>query len=348
MAMDFAGSATSDTLPDTDSNPSGDWQQQLARAITEPQQLLQYLQLDAQHFGDFSAASRQFSIRVPHAYLRKIRPGEADDPLLLQIMAQAEESHQVAGFKQDPVGDLQASQAPGLLHKYPGRVLLITTGACAVHCRYCFRRHFPYAQQQAGRDQWQSALDYIRAEQSIEEVILSGGDPLVLSDHRLSMLIEQLQAIPHISRLRLHSRLPVVLPDRITDRLIEILASSRFDTALVIHANHASEIAADETRVLRKLQAAGILLLNQAVLLKGINHRLEQQQALSRALFSAGVLPYYLHLLDSVQGAAHFDVGLQQANQLMEQLRASMPGFLVPRLVREIEGEQSKTPANEL
>ncbi len=348
MAMDFAESTTMHSPPDANSTPFTDWQQQLARAITEPQQLLQYLQLDARHFGDFSAASQQFSIKVPHAYLRKIRPGDARDPLLLQIMAQAAESLEVAGFKQDPVGDLQASRVPGLLHKYPGRVLLITTAACAVHCRYCFRRHFPYAQQQAGRDQWQSALDYIRAEPSIEEVILSGGDPLVLSDERLATLIDQLQAIPHISRLRLHSRLPVVLPDRITDRLIQLLANSRFDTVLVIHSNHANEIAADETRVLRKLQAAGILLLNQAVLLKGINHRPEQQQALSKALFSAGVLPYYLHLLDPVEGAAHFDVSLQQANDLMDQLRASLPGFLLPRLVREIEGEQSKTPANEL
>lgn len=348
MAMDFAESATSNSSPGTDSSLSADWQQQLARAITEPRQLLEQLGLAADTFGDFSAASRQFSIKLPHAYLRKIRPGDARDPLLLQIMAQAAESRVITGFRQDPVGDLQASRAPGLLHKYLGRVLLITTGACAVHCRYCFRRHFPYAEQQAGRDQWQSALDYIRADQSIEEVILSGGDPLVLSDERLASLVNQLQTIPHLRRLRLHSRLPVVLPDRITDRLVEILAGSRFDTALVIHANHANEIAADEAHVLRKLQAAGVLLLNQAVLLKGINHHPEQQQALSKTLFSAGVLPYYLHLLDPVQGAAHFDVSLQQANQLMEQLRASLPGFLVPRLVREIEGEQSKTPANEL
>lgn len=348
MAMDFAESATPNNSLDTDSSLSADWQQQLARAITEPRQLLEQLGLAADTFGDFSAASRQFSIKLPHAYLRKIRPGDARDPLLLQIMAQAAESRVIAGFRHDPVGDLQASRAPGLLHKYPGRVLLITTGACAVHCRYCFRRHFPYAEQQAGRDQWQSALDYIRADQSIEEVILSGGDPLVLSDERLASLVNQLQTIPHLRRLRLHSRLPVVLPDRITDRLVEILAGSRFDTALVIHANHANEIAADEAHVLRKLQAAGVLLLNQAVLLKGINHHPEQQQALSKTLFSAGVLPYYLHLLDPVQGSAHFDVSLQQARQLMEQLRASLPGFLVPRLVREIEGEQSKTPANEL
>ena len=348
MAMDFARSPDMARLQDADHSPSADWQQQLARAITEPQQLLHYLKLDADAFGDFSAASQQFSIKVPHAYLRKITPGDTRDPLLLQIMAQAAESHRVAGFKQDPVGDLQSSRAPGLLHKYHGRVLLITTAACAVHCRYCFRRHFPYAEQQAGRDQWQSALDYIRRDDSIEEVILSGGDPLVLSDERLATLVGALETIPHLSRLRLHSRLPVVLPDRITDHLVDLLASNRLDTALVLHANHANEIAADETRVLRKLQSAGILLLNQAVLLKGINHQLEQQQALGKALFSAGVLPYYLHLLDPVEGAAHFDVSLQQANVLMTQLRASLPGFLLPRLVREIEGKQSKTPANEL
>lgn len=332
------------SLPDSRPN----WQQQLAQAITEPSQLLQHLHLPSTLFPDNSTAQQQFSLKVPHAYMQKMQAGKADDPLLLQIMSQAKEMLPVEGYTTDPVGDLKASKTPGLLHKYHGRVLLITTAVCAVHCRYCFRRHFPYSEKQAGRDQWAQAINYIRNDQSIKEVILSGGDPLVLSDDRLAALITQLESIPHISRLRLHSRLPVVLPDRITDRLIKRLAASRFNVCLVIHANHANEITKIEINALKKLQHAGIHLLNQAVLLNGINHRIDDQVALCESLYSAGVLPYYLHLLDSVQGAAHFNVSLKDASELINQMRKQLPGFLVPRLVREISGEMSKTPANEL
>ena len=324
------------------------WQQQLAQASIEPQSLLKILGLNPDAFGDFLSAHKQFSLKVPQAYINKIQTNTPDDPLLLQIMAQSHELLPADGYNTDPVGDIDASQTPGLLHKYHGRVLLITTAACAIHCRYCFRRHFPYQQQQAARDDWQDALRYIQKDNSIEEVILSGGDPLVLSDNKLDSLISQLEAIPHLSRLRIHSRLPVVLPDRITDGLVNRLSASRFNVCLVIHANHANEIGEAEVKVLRRLQRAGIHLLNQAVLLQGINHTLSDQIALSNALYSAGVLPYYLHLLDPVQGAAHFEVDEKHSSELISGMRSKLPGFLVPKLVREIAGEDSKTPANEL
>ena len=324
------------------------WQQQLAQASIEPQSLLKTLGLNPDEFGDFLSAHKQFSLKVPQAYINKIQTHTPDDPLLLQIMTQSQELLPADGYNTDPVGDIDASQTPGLLHKYHGRVLLIATAACAIHCRYCFRRHFPYQQQQAARDDWQDALHYINENDSIEEVILSGGDPLVLSDDKLDSLISQLEAIPHLSRLRIHSRLPVVLPDRITDDLVNRLSTCRFNVCLVIHANHANEIGEAEVKVLRRLQYAGIHLLNQAVLLKGINHTLSDQVALSNALYSAGVLPYYLHLLDPVQGAAHFEVDDKDSSELITGMRRKLPGFLVPKLVREIAGEDSKTPANEL
>lgn len=330
------------------SSPQSSWQQQLAQATITPQSLLKTLGLNSNEFGDFLSAHQQFSLKVPQAYLDKIQSHTPDDPLLLQIMTQSQEMLPVDGYNTDPVGDIDSSQTPGLLHKYHGRVLLITTAACAIHCRYCFRRHFPYPQQQAARDDWQDALHYIKHNGSIEEVILSGGDPLVLSDNKLDALISQLEAIPHLSRLRIHSRLPVVLPDRITDDLVNRLSSSRFNICLVIHANHANEITKAEEKVLRKLQYAGIHLLNQAVLLKGVNHLLSEQIALSNRLYSAGVLPYYLHLLDPVQGAAHFEVGKKDASRLISEMRNKLPGFLVPKLVLEIAGENSKTPVNEL
>ena len=324
------------------------WQQQLSQAVTEPDKLLQILNLDSDLFPFYADANQQFSLKVPHAYINKIHKGNAQDPLLLQIMTQSQEMLPSENYHTDPVGDLDANKTPGLLHKYNGRVLLITTGACAVHCRYCFRRHFPYQQQQAGREQWSQAINYIQHDKSIKEVILSGGDPLVLSDEKLDNLITQLENIPHVTRLRLHSRLPVVLPDRITDKLAKRLSVSRFNVCLVIHANHANEISSNEIKALIKLKQAGVHLLNQAVLLKNVNHNINDQINLSETLYNAGVLPYYLHLLDPVQGAAHFEVKLGDALSLMTQMQNRLPGFLVPKLVREIAGEMSKTPANEL
>jgi EF-P beta-lysylation protein EpmB len=324
------------------------WQQQLSQAITTPAELLSTLHIKPEDCPDYMEICNQFNLKVPRAYVNKMQPGNPHDPLFLQVMTRSQEMLSVDGYGTDPVGDLSSNKTPGLLHKYHGRVLLITTGACAVHCRYCFRRHFPYSEQLAGREQWSQAIAYIQQDRSIKEVILSGGDPLVLSDNKLDTLITQLENIPHISRLRIHSRLPVVLPDRITDRLVDRLASSRFNVCLVIHANHANEIGPAEFNALNRLKQAGILLLNQAVLLHGINQLVEDQVNLSESLYNAGVLPYYLHLLDPVQGAAHFDVQKEVGISLITQLQNQLPGFLVPRLVREIAGEMSKIPANEL
>ncbi len=320
------------------------WQQQLARTITDPGELLERLSVDADHFAGAAAAAMDFPVRVTTDYLSKIRPGDPRDPLLLQIMADAAELRASPGFSRDPVGDLATSPLPGLLHKYPGRVLLVTTGACAIHCRYCFRRHFPYTENQPARQRWRPALEYIRENAGISEVILSGGDPLMLSDRLLEELIGHLQTIPHLKRLRIHSRLPIVLPDRLTHGLVELLGDTRLQCSLVIHANHKNEIADADLPGLHRLASAGISLLNQAVLLRGINNTVDAQAELSERLFEARVLPYYLHLLDPVQGAAHFNVETTEAVEIMQKLRDRLPGYLVPRLVREIAGKKSKTP----
>ncbi|MDH5484081.1 MAG: EF-P beta-lysylation protein EpmB [Gammaproteobacteria bacterium] len=338
----------SNSISPLDAESHFGWQQQLAQAITDPLQLLEMLAIDALHFPQCQQASEDFQLKVPQHYINKIEPGNPHDPLLKQVMASAPEVRAVTGFERDPVGDLAAMAAPGLLHKYQGRVLLVTTGACAVHCRYCFRRHFPYSQQPAARNNWQDALDYIRRDSSIHEVILSGGDPLVLSNGKLTPLLLAINDIPHVEQLRLHTRLPVMIPQRIDDSLLNLLKSLRLQTCMVIHANHAAEIADDEIDVLHKLRAAGITLLNQSVLLKGINDSTGALNQLSKRLYHAGVLPYYLHLLDRVEGAAHFEVNEADAIALMQQLRQELPGYLLPRLVREIQGKKSKIPVFEL
>jgi len=320
------------------------WQSQLAQAITNPLQLLQILGIDAALFPQCTQAHQSFQLKVPQCYLAKIQPGDPTDPLLIQVMANAIELAPAEGFTHDPVGDLNAVRTPGLLHKYTGRVLLITTSACAIHCRYCFRRHFPYEAQQPARQHWQAALHYIRTHQDITEVILSGGDPLSLSDQKLAELITELDTLPHLKRLRIHSRIPVVLPARITPDFITVLAQSRLQTCMVIHANHAHELGEPEQLVLAQLKQAGIMLLNQSVLLKNVNDSAATLVALSERLYECGVLPYYLHLLDAVAGAQHFDVREAEAIAIMNDVRASLPGYLVPRLVRESAGENSKTP----
>lgn len=327
---------------------SNNWQQQLAESITDPQELLSLLQLSPEDFPDCHLASEDFQLRVTRAFAAKMKPGDRYDPLLLQVMTNSAERNLVAGFHSDPVGDLDAMPVPGLLHKYQGRVLLITTGACAIHCRYCFRRHFPYNDNHPGRNDWQQALDYIRQRNDIHEVILSGGDPLVLSDQKLDKLIQAIAGIPHIKRLRIHSRLPVVLPDRITPEMLNLFSQTRLNVCMVIHANHAREITATEASILEKLHYAGVTLLNQCVLLKDINDSLAAQIDLSETLFRHKVLPYYLHLLDPVQGAAHFHVDANIATHLIQKLQCRLPGYLVPRLVVEIPGECSKIPVNKL
>jgi len=317
------------------------WQQELARGFRHPAELLSALGIPADHpallFED-----RAFPLRVPASFVRRMERGNPDDPLLNQVLPRKIEYHATPGYGADPVGDGQAMPIPGLLHKYSGRVLLVLTGACAIHCRYCFRRHFPYGS--ANPRNWNEALGYVAADSSIEEVILSGGDPLTLSDARLGNLVNRLEKIGHIKRLRIHTRLPVVLPARIDTDLLEWLTQYRLHKVMVIHANHPHEINHEVSVALARLKQAGATLLNQSVLLKGINDDAAVLADLSERLFDSGVLPYYLHQLDKVQGAAHFAVSDAQANDIHQKLMACLPGYLVPRLVREEAGTGYKEP----
>ena len=327
---------------------TSNWQKSLAEAVRDPAELLQLLKLPATLLPAAQKAAGLFPLRVPRSFLARMTAGDAMDPLLLQVLPlHLELVEQPQDFTDDPVGDLEAMPIPGLLHKYQGRVLLITTAACAIHCRYCFRRHYPYQDAHNRPEFWQPALDYIKSDESIVEIILSGGDPLSLSNERLASLFEQLGDIPHLKRLRIHSRYPVVLPERIDKGLLALLASSHLQTIMVIHCNHAQELGAEVRESFKLLTSGGCSLLNQAVLLKGINDCADTLKALSEGLFEAGVLPYYLHQLDKVSGAAHFAVDHKQAIEIERKLRQVLPGYLVPRLVTEQAGMPSKLPLAE-
>jgi EF-P beta-lysylation protein EpmB len=320
------------------------WQTDMAEAVRDPRELLALLDLDPGLLEPAQRAAAAFPLRVPRAFLARMRKGDPADPLLRQVLPLGAELEDVAGYVRDPVGDMPSVAAKGLLHKYRGRVLLITTGACGVHCRYCFRRHFPYSEENARSGEWQEALDYLKGDASIHEVILSGGDPLALSDERLAALVRSLEGIPHIKRLRLHTRQPVVLPSRVDDALLTWLRACRLQKVVVLHTNHAREIDPAVVAACRQLREAGATLLNQTVLLRGVNDSADALSELSEALFAAQVLPYYLNLLDPVAGSAHFDVPEAEALDLMGRLRARLPGYLVPKLVREVPGAPSKMP----
>ena len=316
------------------------WKQALSNAITSPAALLEQLGLSAA-LSEKTDMQSGFRCRVPKAYLDKMQAGDSNDPLLRQVLPLAEEN--LPQGLRDPVGDLAAMAHDGLLHKYPARALLITTGACAVHCRYCFRRHYPYAEASYTPAAMDKTLDYLERHPDIDEVILSGGDPLVLDDEKLQQLVTALEGVSTVTTLRIHTRLPVVLPSRITTELTGLLANSRFRVTLVIHANHANELMQEEQRVLKQLHLAGVTLLNQSVLLKGVNDTASALMALSRRLHACYTLPYYLHMLDPVQGAMHFDCPQKTALEIIQTLREQLPGYLVPKLVREIPGNRSKT-----
>jgi EF-P beta-lysylation protein EpmB len=318
------------------------WQQLLAEAIRTPEQLCEILGLDPAAIS--TAAHTSFPLRVPRGYVARMRRGDPRDPLLLQVLPGAAETEIVRGYTTDPVGDLASRAATGLLHKYEGRALIVSTGACAVHCRYCFRRHFPYSEESALQQGWSRALARLRIDTSIGEVILSGGDPLSLSDRRLADLTRELEKLPHFRRLRLHTRYPVVLPERIDAGLLRWLSDLRAQKVVVIHANHAQEIDRHVGQACAALRAAGATVLNQSVLLAGVNDSVDALANLSEALFSIQVLPYYLHMLDKVQGAAHFEVREARARMLHRQLVQCLPGYLVPKLVRETRGEAAKSP----
>ena len=317
------------------------WQQELAEAITTPQELAAALGLRPEALAGAHEAGESFRLRVPRSFVARMRPGDLDDPLLRQVLPGAAELADEAGYVADPVGERSSMRAPGLLQKYRGRALLITTQACAVHCRYCFRRDFPY-EQQSDVPRWSEALAEIAADRSLEEIILSGGDPLSLSNARLESLTRALAAIPHVRRIRVHTRQPVVLPSRVDDGLLHWLRTSTLPIVVVLHVNHPNELDAELAAACLKLRATGVTLLNQSVLLAGVNDDVEVLSELSLRLFEAGALPYYLHALDPVRGAAHFAVDDERARALAGQLAARLPGYLVPRLVREVAGAPAK------
>lgn len=326
-------------VPLTDLDAVPRWQQAQADLITDPEELRRLLQLEHLPWADSG-----FPLRVPRDYVARMQPGDAADPLLRQVLNSREELAEVAGFTTDPLAEAVHTPVPGVLHKYHGRVLLVVTGACAVHCRYCFRRHFPYQEHLPTRDRLDEALAWLAEQTDVSEVILSGGDPLSLSDRRFGQLLERLAALPHLRRLRVHSRLPLVIHGRVTDALLAQLGDPRWRSVLVLHANHAHELSpqlADEVAALRRV---GVTVLNQAVLLRGVNDSVAAQEQLAMSLFDHGVLPYYLHQLDAVAGAAHFAVPDADAVALHDALRARLSGYLLPRLVRELPGDHSKTP----
>jgi len=325
------------------SSPAPGWRELWRDAITDPVELLQAVGLGGR--ADLLPPDDAgFALRVPRGFVARMRRNDPFDPLLLQVLPQLAEHDQAEGFTLDAVGDMASKAGHGVLHKYDGRALLIASGSCAINCRYCFRRHFPYGEEIAAASQWHEALAHVKADPSIRELILSGGDPLALATHKLEELIRSLADLPHIIRLRIHSRLPVVLPERVDDAFIGWLTAVPLQKVVVLHANHANELDASVDAACARLRAAGATVLNQSVLLRGINDDADTLAELSERLFAAGVLPYYLHQLDRVQGAAHFEVDDKRALALMEALRARLPGYLVPRLVREVGGDASKRP----
>ena len=324
--------------PDTESS----WREEVRTAVRDARQLCLRLGLPADLAAGAEGGARDFPVFVPPSFLARIRPGDPHDPLLRQVLPVGEETAEARGFTADPVGDTGAALQPGVLQKYAGRTLLITTGSCAVHCRYCFRRHFPYQEAPHSDAAWDSALESIAGDASITEVILSGGDPLMLVDQRLGALVEKIAPLSHVARLRVHTRLPIMIPSRVTDELVTLLTGSRLTPIVVIHANHAQELDVAVGQSLARLQRAGVLLLNQAVLLRGVNDLVESQIALSQRLVEIGVTPYYLHQLDRVQGAAHFEVPIAQGKKIITAMRAELPGYMVPKYVQEIPGEPNK------
>lgn len=333
--------ATSPFPQPTDTEP--DWRQLWREAVTDGRELLRLVDL-----ADLSAQlpddAAGFMTRAPRGFVARMRRGDPDDPLLLQVLPQLREREVVPGFDMDAVGDMQAREARGVLHKYHGRALLIAGGACAINCRYCFRRHFPYGEEIAAAARWREALDYLRSNASVREVILSGGDPLSLATAKLADFAHGLESLDHVRRLRIHSRLPVVLPERVDTALCDWLRSLPQQKVVVLHANHANELDANVAYACQRLRAAGVMLFNQAVLLRGINDTADALGELSERLFACGVIPYYLHQLDRVQGAAHFEVSDARADELITQVRGRLPGYLVPTLVREVAGDTAKRP----
>lgn len=320
------------------------WQRSLADAVRDAGELCRLLRLPDEIRAAAERSGAAFRLFAPRGYVARMRPGDPHDPLLRQVLPLDDELRPAAGFSADPVADARAALRPGLLQKYAGRALLVTTGACAVHCRYCFRRHYPYDESPKSLDDWAPALERLARDPSIREALLSGGDPLMLVDATLAALADRLAAIPHLRRLRVHTRLPIVLPERVCDELLAWLCGTRLAPFVVVHANHVNEIDADAAAALVRLVDAGVPVLNQAVLLRGVNDSAAALAALCERLVDLRVTPYYLHQLDRVAGAAHFEVPVERGRAIMDELRRRLPGYAVPRYVREEPGGTAKTP----
>lgn len=319
------------------------WQHELASAIRDPSVLLGELKLLKLLEDKFFDKFAKFPLLVPWDYVRRMESGNPDDPLLKQVLPLSEENQVVANFTSDPLLESQFRRAEGILQKYQGRVLLILTGTCAIHCRYCFRKEYPYRDEPRRLEDWEKSLTVIREDETIDEIILSGGDPLVLTDRRLGEMFQLLEEIPHLDRLRIHTRLPIVLPTRITNRFINLLHSTRLKTILVVHANHPQEIVGECESALRMMTQSGITVLNQSVLLEGVNDNVDALEALSLQLIATGTIPYYLHQLDPVKGTAHFGVDVESGIAIIRELRKRLPGYAVPRYVQEQPGKLHKT-----
>ncbi len=323
------------------------WQQLLSGSITCPEELLARLDLSPERWLRGARAGHQlFPVRVPEPFLARMRKGDPDDPLLRQVLPVSQEALRVPGFVRDPLEEDGAIQTTGLIRKYRSRALLMVTGQCAVNCRYCFRRHFPYEDQRLSPQDRQRIIETLAASPEINEVILSGGDPLAVNDKLLAQWAHELGAIPHLKRLRLHTRLPVVIPERVCEPLLAWLKNTRLQVVMVLHINHPAEIDSATRTALEQLRDAGVTLLNQSVILRGVNDNADVLETLSESLFDAGVLPYYLHAFDPVEGAHHYDVSDEEARGLVRDLLGRLPGFLVPKLVREVPGQEGKTPLN--
>lgn len=312
------------------------WQWYLRHAIRNTDDLAKALRID------IDPVPTAFPLFVPEPYLSRIERGNPDDPLLLQVLPRHAENQVVEGYVNDPLQEVGQLKGSGIIHKYHGRILIVTTGACAINCRYCFRRHFPYSEAQLGHRDWQNVLSYIREDPAIREVILSGGDPLLMSDKQLSDFVNMLGELKQITHLRIHTRMPIVIPQRVNETMLDWISGTKLKVVVVIHANHEQELDDQVHRTVQKLLSAGVSVLNQSVLLKNVNDNCEALCNLSWRLSSIGALPYYLHRLDKVAGAAHFDITATRAQELITQMKNRMPGYLVPRLVSEIPGSESK------
>jgi len=329
----------------TGERDSRSWQELMSASVITPEALLERLNLPSESWLEGAQAGhRLFPLRVPEPFIARMTPGNPDDPLLRQVLPRMDEAAEVSGFIRDPLQEDGAIQATGLIRKYRSRALLMVTGQCAINCRYCFRRHFPYEEQRLTPGDRDQVLRTLRDSPEINEIIFSGGDPLAVNDRLLSRWASDIASVPHIRRIRLHTRLPVVIPQRVCDTLLKWISSSPLQVVIVLHINHPAEIDKPTRRALGYLRSAGATLLNQSVILRGINDNAGVLEELSESLFDAGVMPYYLHAFDPVAGAHHFNVGDNEARELVRELLKRLPGFLVPKLVREVPGGESKSP----